>query len=202
MARKRRRGKRFRLLIYERMWKRWAWPCILILPAAVVLWWVAPSLSITHPLYRALALVPAFVSLALLAFTFLARRRAWVECRRNHVRIQTPLYPLVFSYARIKATRPQSFAQVFPPSQEKAARRSWLGPYWGKTVLLVEISQYPVSKTWLRLWLSPYLLSPASPGFVFLVDDWMGLSRQLDDFRNAWSMRRAARRERRLSHQK
>ncbi len=200
MAKKRRRrGDRFRLLIYERMWKRWAWPCILIIPASFALWFFAPLLSITHVLYRALAFVPAIVALVILLFTSLARRMAWVQCRPNHLHIQTPFYPLVISYGRFKGVRPQAFHRVFKPSEEKAARRRWLRPYWGKTVLVVELSKYPVSKAWLRLWFSPYLLSPDVPGFVFLVEDWMGLSRQLDDFRTAWETRRAEKRQARLA---
>ena len=133
MAKKRRRsGKRFRLLIYERMWKRWAFPCILIIPASVVLWWFAPLLSITHVLHRALALVPALVALILLVFTFLSHRTAWVQCRPNNLRIQTPFYPLVVSYGRIKEVLPQPFSQVFNPAAEKAARRSCYNPTGAK----------------------------------------------------------------------
>ncbi|MBL7062696.1 MAG: hypothetical protein ISS49_00625 [Anaerolineae bacterium] len=92
--------------------------------------------------------------------------------------------------------RPKTFAQVFDPAQEKAARRSWLHPYWGQTVLVVELVKYPMSKTWLRLWFSPYLLTPNGIGFVFLVEDWMTLSRQLDESRTSWAMRRTERRQR------
>ena len=201
MAKKRRRsGKRFRFIIYERMWKRWSFPCILIIPASVVLWWFTPLLSITEGWYRAIALVPALVALVLLIFTFLSRRTAWVQCRANHLRIQTPIYPLTVSYGRIKEVIPQSFSQVFDPSKEKAARRNWLRPYWGKTALVVRLSKYPVSKVWLRLWFSPYLLSPDTPGFVFLVEDWMGLSRQIDDFRTTWEKYRIKKRQERLAH--
>jgi hypothetical protein len=201
MAKKRRRsGKRFRFIIYERMWKRWSFPCILIIPASVVLWWFTPLLSITEGWYRAIALVPALVALVLLIFTFLSRRTAWVQCRANHLRIQTPIYPLAVSYGRIKEVIPQSFSQVFNPSEEKAARRNWLRPYWGKTALVVRLSKYPVSKVWLRLWFSPYLLSPDTPGFIFLVEDWMGLSRQIDDFRTTWEKYRIKKRQERLAH--
>jgi len=201
MAKKRRRsGKRFRLIIYERMWKRWAFPCILIIPASITLWWFAPLLSITHILYRALALVPALVALILLVLTFLSRRRAWVQCLPNHLRIQTPIYPLVISYGRIKQVLPQPFSQIFNPAKEKAARRSWLQPYWGQTALAVQISKYPVRRAWLRLWFSAYLLSSDTPGFVFLVEDWMGLSRQIDDFRTAWETRRTKKRQKRVAN--
>ena len=200
MAKKRRRsGERFRLVIYERMWQRWAFPCILIIPASVALWWSVPFLSITHVLYRALALVPALIALILLVFTFLSRRTAWVQCRANHLRIQTPIYPLIVSYGRIKEVLPQPFSQVFNPAKEKAARRSWLRPYWGQTALVVRVSKYPVRKAWLRLWFSAYLLSPDTPGFVFLVEDWMGISRQIDDFRTAWEARRAKKRQERVA---
>jgi hypothetical protein len=194
MVKRQRRGNRFRLSIYERMWQRWAWPCILTVPASASLWWFAPRIPIIYAPFRALALVPAFVSLIILVYAYLARGLAWVQCRPNHLRIQTPLYPLVVSYGRIKGVRPDTFRQVFSPSREKAARQRWLRPYWGRTTLVVELSKYPFSKTWLRLWFSPYLLAPDVTGLVFLVEDWMALSRQLDQFRADWDMRRAARR--------
>jgi len=74
MARK--RGDRYRLLLYERMWQRWAWTCILIVPAAVILWWFVPRISIIYTPFRALALIPALVSLVILAYAYLARRLA------------------------------------------------------------------------------------------------------------------------------
>ncbi|MDY6874906.1 MAG: hypothetical protein SWK90_01700 [Chloroflexota bacterium] len=192
MARK--HGDRYHLLIYERMWRRWAWTCILIVPASVALWWFVPRISIIYAPFRALALVPALISLVILAYAYLARRLAWVQCRPNHLHIQTPFYPLVVSYSRIKGVRPKTLAQTFDPAGERAARRRWLRPYWGKTVLVVELSRYPFSKAWLRLWFSPYLLAPDVTGFVFLVEDWMALSRQLDEFRTAWATRRAEQR--------
>ena len=201
VAKRRRSGKRFRLLIYERMWQRWAWPCILIIPASMTLWWFAPRIPILYAPFRPLTLVPALVSLAILAYTYLARRLAWVQCRRNHLRIQTPFYPLVVSYGRIKGVRPQTLAQVFHPAGEKPARRHWLRPYWRKTGLVVELSKYPIDKAWLRLWFSPYLLAPGVTGFFFLVEDWMAFSRQLDEFGSAWHVHRAARRRSTSSRQ-
>jgi hypothetical protein len=200
VAKRRRSGKRFRLLIYERMWQRWAWPCILTIPASMALWWFAPSVPILYAPFHPLALIPGMVALVILAYTYLARRLAWVQCRPNHLRIQTPLYPLVVSYSRIKGVRPQTLAQVFDPAGEKKAHRRWLRPYWGRTVLVVDLSKYPMARAWLRLWFSPYVLAPDVAGFVFLVEDWMALSRQLDDFRSDWEMRHTAGRRRALSN--
>jgi hypothetical protein len=189
------RGDRFRLIIYERMWQRWAWPCILIVPASISLWWFAPGISIIYAPFRALALIPALVSLVILVYAYLARRLAWVQCKPNHLHIQTPLYPLVVSYGRIKGVRPKPLAQVFSPAREKAARLRWLLPYWSKTTLVVELSKHPLSKAWLRLWFSSYFLAPDVVGFVLLVEDWMALSRQLDEFRTAWTIHRTKQRQ-------
>lgn len=188
-------GTRFRLLIYSRMWQRWAWLCILITAASFVIWWAAPRTTLIRPSLRPLTLIPALASMLILAYAHLARRMAWVQCRSNQLYIRTPLHPLSVSYSRLKAVRPTTFAQVFDPDRERGTRRAWSYPYWNRTVIVVEISGYPIPKTWLRLWFSRYLLTPGSSGFVFLVDDWMALSRQLDDFRTNWEMRRAAQRQ-------
>jgi hypothetical protein len=119
---------------------------------------------------------------------------AWVQCRLGHLRIQTPIYPLAVSYSRIKIVRPTTFAQVFDPAKEKPGRREWLRPYWGMTSIVVEISKFPLPEFWLRLWFDRYMLPPNHTGFVFLVDDWMTFSRQLEEFRNEWELQRADRR--------
>jgi hypothetical protein len=189
MAKRRRRGNRFRLLVYGRMWQRWALPCVLIIPASLVLWWGAPRISILNPSLRPLALVPALISAVILAYTFLARSMAWVQCRPGHIRIQTPIYPLAVSYNRITGVRPKPFAEIFNTAAKSAARQDWLQPFGQQTAIVVSLSKYPVSRAWLRLWFSPYLLDPKDNGFVFLVEDWMALSRQVDEYRIAWETR-------------
>lgn len=188
------RGKRFRLLIYERMWQKWGLISLLVTLASSALWFLAPRIRFLPNSLRMLILVPALASFALFAYVFIARRMAWVQCRPGYLQIQTPIYPLAISYARIKVVRPTEFSHIFDPSKEKPARRNWLRPYWGMTAVVVEISKYPVKKEWLRLWFNRYMFSPETTGFVFLVDDWMTLSRELQDFRSNWELRRAARR--------
>ena len=194
MAKK--RGKRFHLLIYERMWQKWGLASLLVALASGVLWVLAPRARFIPSSLRPLILVLALASLGVFVYSFMARRMAWVQCRPGHLHIQTPIYPLAVSYSRIKVVRPSEFGHIFDPSKEKPGRRNWLRPYWGKTAVVVEISKYPISKSWLRLWFNRYMFSPEVTGFVFLVEDWMTLSRQLDDFRSKWELRRAARRRR------
>jgi hypothetical protein len=139
-------------------------------------------------------LVPAFAALYILAYSYLAQRMAWVQCRAGHLRIQTPILPLAISYARIKAVRPSRMAQVFEPAKERPGRREWMSPYWGITVLVVELTKFPVDRRWLRLWLNRYLFAPTVTGVVLLTEDWMTLSRQITDYRTDWENRRKARR--------
>ncbi|MFL7794639.1 MAG: hypothetical protein AB8I69_21020 [Anaerolineae bacterium] len=193
MAKK--RGKRFRLLIYERMWQKWGVISLLVALASGVLWLLAPRIRFLPSSLRMLILVPALSSSAIFAYVFMARRMAWVQCKPGTLHIQTPIYPLDISYARIKIVRPTEFSHIFDPSKEKQARRNWLRPYWGMTAVVVEISKYPIKKEWLRLWFNRYMFSPEVTGFVLLVDDWMTFSRQLDDFRSNWELQRAARRK-------
>jgi hypothetical protein len=195
MAKPKRRGERFKLLVYGRMAQRWALPCVLIVLASCVLWWFAPRIPILHPPYRPLTLVPGAAAILLLLYTALAGQRAWVQSRSNHLRIQTPFYPLAVSYARIKSVRPRSFAEIFASAHIQGARADWVRPFGQLTALVVELSGYPLSKPWLRLWFSPYLFYPKATAFVLLVDDWMALSRQLDEFRSLYQMRRAERRD-------
>ena len=197
MAKNEQRSDRFRLLVYGRMWQRWAFPCILIIPASATVWRFAPQISIIDQRLRLLTLFPALAAVLLLIYTFWARQRSWVECRTGHLRIQTPILPVAISYSRVRVVRPKPFAQVYNAALTNPARRRWLEPYLHTTALSVELTAYPVDEKWLQLWISPYLLDPDSPEIVLVVSDWMTLSRQIDDFRGRWMERRSKQARRR-----
>jgi hypothetical protein len=173
------------------MWQRWALPCVLIVPASLALWMFAPRISILSPSYRHAAIVPAVAALLILAYAVVAARLASVQCRADHISLQAPFHPLALSYARIKSVRPKRFTEVFDLVAEKPARQRWLWPYIGATVIVVELTSYPLPKPWLQLWFSPYVMDPKTAGFVFLVDDWLALSRQIDACRIARRMAHA-----------
>jgi len=197
MGKKKQRSDRFRLLVYGRMWQRWALPCLLIIPTSLAAWWFAPQISIIDQRLRILTMFPALVALFILVYTVWARRLAWVECRTGHLRIQTPILPVAIAYSRVRVVRPKPFAQIYESALANPTRRRWLEPYLNTTALSVELTQYPVTEKWLRLWISPYLLDPTSPEIVLVVNDWMALSRQIDDFRGRWMERRSRQARRR-----
>jgi hypothetical protein len=127
--------------------------------------------------------------LARFLLTWAISRTAYVQCTPRNVKIQTPFMPVVFSYKRIAGSRPTTLRDVFPAEKQKGARRKMLEEVWGQTVIVVDLKGYPMSKSFLRTMLGPYLLTPRGTGFVFLVQDWMGLSRQLSDYQEQWRAR-------------
>ena len=133
------------------------------------------------------------MGIVLMLYGLAAQKSAYVQCFPAYFRIQTPFYPLVVSYARVRGTYPVQMGRVFDPEQDRTAQRSWPSRYWTMTAVAVELKRFPMSEWWLRLWLDPHLFAPNSKGFIFLVEDWMGLSRELDEFLAMYRERRAAR---------
>jgi hypothetical protein len=133
--------------------------------------------------------VIAVFGLARYVLTFIISRTAYIQCTPRNVKIQTPFLPVVFSYKRIEGTRPTNLREVFSPDKQKGARRTMLESLWGETVIVVDLKGYPMSKPLLRTMMGPLLLTPRGTGFVFLVKDWMGLSRQLADYQEQWRAR-------------
>ncbi len=191
MAKRRRRGKRYPLLIYRRLFSLYAGPLVMLFlvsaaPLGATFVWELPRLQ---PIRWTLVII-AVISILLLLALFVARWLAFVRCRTNSLLIQVPLYQVVISYGRIRLTRPVEFARIFPPRGQTWSQRRFLESLWGRTVIVVETKGLPLPRWWLRLWLSKYLLLPHDSGFVFAVEDWMGLSQEIDSFRSNWLLRR------------
>ncbi|NBD35004.1 MAG: hypothetical protein GVY30_03270 [Chloroflexi bacterium] len=187
MARKTRR--RFPLLPYHALSRRWLWPALLMIPAGVALWWVIPSNPSLNVQYAPLAFLISIVG-ALIAIYTLLTRQAHVRVGKGYFTVRTPLYPVVFSFARVTLYNPSQFNEIHPPMEEKPARRRLYRKLWGKTVIVVDLKSYPLPKWWLKLWFHPYLFHPRKQALVLPVDDWMALSRSLQTHITAWRQRR------------
>ncbi len=183
-----RRGDRFPLLVYAPLGRRWTSLGLLLMLTSGALWWLAPRILGPTP-WRHLALFPVLAGGALFIYGLAARKMAYVQCFPTYLRIQTPFYPLVISYRRVLGTRPVQVGAIFDPQKDRAARRSWPRGYWAKTALALELKGLPVKRWWLRLWFDRHLFLPEGSGLVLFVEDWMGLSAQLDSFRVAYRAR-------------
>jgi extradiol dioxygenase family protein len=83
--------------------------------------------------------------------------------------------------------------QAFPPREQSWSQRRFLQSFYGETAVAVELHGYPLSRILLRLFLSPLIYLPQSTGFVFIVDDWMKLSTELDARIASWQERKRPR---------
>ena len=174
----------FPLLIYQTLADHWSALAFWLIPLGGALWWTAGNNPLLDIRYRGLAWSVSLVGGALTLYCRLLRRAA-ITCQRGHFTLRAPLYPLAFSYRRIKIIRPVEFSVIFPPLEEKHARWRLYRKLWGKTAVVIDLKGYPLSSLWLRLWFSHYLFHPQETALVLVVDDWMGLTRELEIQRTA-----------------
>jgi hypothetical protein len=104
----------------------------------------------------------------------------------DHLRVATPFIRLKISFRRIRTTHPLEFHQLFPLSKAGWAERRLLEPFYGKTVLAVGLSEFPIRQSVLRLFLPRVMFSTQTKGLVLLVKDWMALSTELESYMGVW----------------
>ena len=127
MAKERiRPGRRFHLVMYDRLYAVANWPLWLILAGLAVLWWRAPFVAFLAPLDDWLLYSGGFV-LLLWAGLYIMRG-AYVQCQPDSLRIRTPLLRLAISYGRINTVRPVVFKDMHPPARQHWTQQHCLGP--------------------------------------------------------------------------
>jgi hypothetical protein len=160
---------------------RYRTPTFLLSVLLLGLWYPVSAgwLIWPRPPNDAWLLAGGMVSLAVYLIVLVTPSLAYVQPRRDHLRIQTPLYRLKISYRRIQNSRPVDFARMFPPSSLRRGDRKLLAPFFGTTALGIDLRGLPLSRLALRLFFSRYLFAPDQTGLVLVVRDWMALSRQI-----------------------
>jgi len=186
MSPARRRGKRYRLLLYTRMLDRW-WPALFLIGVGTLaLAWPFYSdlyTRITEPWrWMTLAAVGALVILASLLMLVL-RGSAYVQPFPDHLRLATPFLRLNISYRRIPRTTSSAMGSLFPPRSLHGLKRDILNPFFGHTALIIHLNALPVPASTLRLFLSPFFFKDKTPHLVLLVKEWMQFSTELDSMR-------------------
>lgn len=181
-------GKRHPLLLYRHMLNR-IWPAMLLLGLLLLfLWGWTEFRGLTwiesgrETWLLALALMVLIFSLLI----YIARWRAFVQAHKDHLRLVTPFIQVRISYRRIRSIHPASIQELFPPNEARGNQNSVLDRFYGSTAVVVELDNYPISLSVLRMFLTRFMFSPKSKGFVFLVPDWMRFSTELDSMQGNW----------------
>lgn len=126
--------------------------------------------------------------LVLLLWFYYARLlpRAAVQPRGQYFVLQGPVRPVKMSYGRIHTITPVKLAQHLHPGTLRRSERDVLEPYLHMTAVFVSLSSMPRPLQKPHLWFPRWLFSPVQPGLLLVVNDWLALSRELEEYRAAW----------------
>jgi hypothetical protein len=179
-------GKKYPLVMYTTMMNRW-WPAILTLGIAVLgyafgLRWMGQEAS----KWQILAAAGGIVTFAGLIMLIL-RKAAYIQMFPTYFRLVTPFLRLNVSYKRIRRTSTTNFGTLFPPSSVSKWRAEIVQPLAKMTAIVIELTGYPISRTALIFFLSPFFFKDKTTHFVILVDNWMQFSSELESARTGGS---------------
>jgi hypothetical protein len=191
------KGDRFPLLIYQRWAKMLRLPSLLIVVASGAAWWFASDVPLLAD-HDWVPIIIGIVSAAIFFYSLLARQAAYMQCYPNYVKLRTPFFSVLVSYRRILRVRPVEFHSQFPPTDMNRSQRRLLQPFFGRTVILMELNSYPISERRLRVWLPWFMFATEAVGFVLVVKNWMALSRQISTYSDHWVTRRQERQRPRI----
>jgi hypothetical protein len=176
-------GRRYPLIVYTHMINRW-WPAIFTIGLALLgLSWAVYSWGFEQWRWLAFASIGGlhiFLGILLL----IMRKSAYVQPFSDHLRLATPFLRLNISYKRFRRATSANMGALFPPKSVSNWQADIIQPLAKMTVLVIELNGYPMSRSMLRLFLSPLFFKDKTPHFVILVDDWMKLSAELESMRS------------------
>jgi hypothetical protein len=190
-------GRKYRLLIYEYMLDRW-WPMTLLLAVFIFinvggLW--GAEWYFTNPAENPLPILSGAggtvmlgIGTICLLFTIsllVARKMAYVQMFNDHLRLVTPFLRLNISYKRIQRVTTAQIFNLFPPKSLSSWRRELIAPVSGSQMIVIHLTAYPIPRSALNLFLSPFFFYDKTPHFALAVNDWMSFSTELDSRRIA-----------------
>ena len=178
-------GRRFPLVVYQRLVGRWWTPMIAI---GLVMFALAYG-EYAHPIYR---FIPwrwqVFAGVGVLAiligiFFLVIRQIAYIQAFPGYVKLVTPFMRINISYKRIHKTTVSEMYQLFPPKNMSGWMKEIFEPFSRQTAIVLELKSYPISPMILRMFLSRFFFKDKTPHIVILVKDWMGFSSEMESFR-------------------
>ncbi len=176
------------LLVYQMLGQRYRPPGVLLILMGLFLF--LPSFiteleneTVEPAVLARLGGVIVLVGLAFVLFATLAIRRAYVACTPDLLIIRTPFYRTIVSYRRIGQILSVQVWQLFPRESLKGMGGPLVTPLLGMAAIEVHMRAWPVSKRWLKLFLSPYMFSPRADAWVFIVPNYSVLMRQIEHYR-------------------
>ena len=183
--RKRRKVQtKHRLLVYDRLSKRWRGAPLFtalmgVLLYALVQYGFAPDLLEFQPLILLLIIVDAMLFVLLLYVG-----GSYVEARPTAIYIRAGFVGMNISYRRITSIFPISLEQHYPPDRLKRWERVLVEPLLKISSTAVELRGFPMDERWLRRLWSKFLFTTKQKGIVLTVRNPLLLNQQLEHHRD------------------
>jgi len=192
-------GKKHPLLVYRIRYRQhrglYFMVAIALLALFVALQVLPPATWTLAPWIKSLEWVLLLVGAGLLIyaiFRLLAASIPYVQCSERNIKIQAPLYQVVFSYKRVRETHPNTLFHMFESAKLSRSARNFVRSeqYGGRTAIVIEMNSWPMSMRLMRFWLGNLMFAPDNRALVLWVEDWMGLNGELSDYKDRWRERK------------
>lgn len=176
-------GRRYPLVVFTHMLSRW-WTAVFTLGLAMLgLAWAIFSWGFEQWRWMTFAVLGVFTAVIGLGM-WLIRKSAYVQPFTDHLRLVTPFLRLNISYKRFRRTTTASMGSLFPPKSIPKSLVDIVEPLAKMTAIVIEVNALPMSRSALRLFLSPLFFKDKSPHIVILVSDWMRFGAEMDSMRH------------------
>lgn len=191
--------KRYPLLLYREWMRPLRLPLFLLAFTLVVLYLVAfvgrlpIERTMLGPIPYPLLALAALAIAVLWGIVRSLPNAAFVECRPEYLLVQIAWLRLIVSYTRVRSTRTVQHRQIHPPAQQVRALRALAARMANQECVVLELSSYPMAYSLLRALAHPFFFIGEEPGFLFAVEEWMGLGRDVEATRSSWLARRKER---------
>ncbi|MCC6905450.1 MAG: hypothetical protein IT326_06360 [Anaerolineae bacterium] len=203
MAKRQKAVTRHRLLIYERIGRRWRGLPLLLIVLSLGLYalgWLGHSgqlgfgdVTLLGLLWQGRSLIILLLLLGLMLYIFvvLLSVNSFVEARPQSLRVRAGLLTLDFSYARLSMIRLVQFSAQYPPQLLRPGERALVSPLLSATGTAVDMRSWPVQPRLLRRIWSRFMFASEGDSLMFIVRDAMLLNRQIDNYIEQYRIRQA-----------
>ena len=179
--------KRYPLILYREWMRPLALP-ILLLAVVLSLFWTVGLIGV-FPEAPGISgparspLIGLAAGIAFLAWVIVRNlpRLAYVQCHPDFLLLRLGLLKLIVSYARLRTSRSVQHGQIHSPKLQPSSRRALAVRLALKQSVVIELTSFPTAFFLLRALTHPFLFIGDQPGFLFAVEDWMGLGREVEE---------------------
>lgn len=180
-----RRARRHGLLIYREVLNRFSSVSLVLgLFLALLAWALYRDPLGQAQAWRWQAMVAVAGGTVLFSLLlFLMGRLAYVQVQPNYLKLVTPFFRVNISHKRLISSTTAEMGALFPPKSMRGWKGDLVAPLAKRTALVLELNDFPVPPSVLRVFLSPFFFKDRTPRLVILVNDWMRFSTELENLR-------------------